>query len=123
LQLIGWYKDFLGFTNPAATTLYDTQMIKDKETLSKLDDNAIENIFKAVRKDTGQLVAKLATMRIKSLCFWIKHQDRTSRMVGTTASHDPALGTKTYATISRGLAYDDPCRVKEWHCDTGCVLY
>jgi hypothetical protein len=85
-QLIGWYEEVLGFTNLAATTLCDVQMLKDKKTLSKLDDNAIENICKVVCKDTGQSVAELATTRIKLLCFWIKHQDQTTSVVGRTVS-------------------------------------
>jgi hypothetical protein len=66
-------------------TVHSTQAVKDKETLYELDDNAIENICKAVRKDTGQSVSKLATTRLKLLCVWIKHQDRTSRAGGVTA--------------------------------------
>ncbi len=50
-------------------------MLKDKDTLSELDKATIKNICQAVRKDTGQPVAEVATARLKMLAFWIVHQD------------------------------------------------
>ncbi len=68
----------------AATALYEVQMLKDAKTLSELDDDAIANICKAVSKDTGQSVAKIAATKLKLMCFWIKHQYRTSEEIGGT---------------------------------------
>jgi hypothetical protein len=81
---IAWYKGVFGFMAPAATALYDVQMLKDKKTWSELHKNAIANICKAVSKDTGHSVAELATTKTKLFCFWIKHQDQTLHLVGTT---------------------------------------
>ncbi len=53
----------------AVTALYKVQMLKDAKTLSGLDDDAIANICKAVSKDTGQSVAKIATTKLKLACF------------------------------------------------------
>ncbi len=39
------------------------------------------------------------------------HYDRTAIVEG----YDPALDNKTYATISKGLAYDDPQTVEEYY--------
>jgi hypothetical protein len=44
-------------------------MLKDAKTLSELDDDAIANICKAVSKDTGQSVAKVAVTKLKLACF------------------------------------------------------
>jgi hypothetical protein len=55
-----WYIQEFDFNPNAATTLYNVQMLKDAKTLSELDDDAIVNICKAVSKDTGQSVAKIA---------------------------------------------------------------
>jgi hypothetical protein len=85
MNFVAWYKGVFCFTASAAIALYDVQMLKDKETLSKLDNNSVANICKAVSKDTGQTVAKLAATRLTLLCFWIKHQDQTLRSVGMTA--------------------------------------
>jgi hypothetical protein len=68
-NFILWYKDVFGLTAYAATALYDVQMLKEKETLSKHDDNTVAIICKAVSKDNGQSVAKLAATRLKLLCF------------------------------------------------------
>ena len=78
-----WFIQEFGFNANAATALYDVQMLKDTKTLSELDDDAIANICKAVSKDTGQSVAKIAATKLKLVCFWIRHQYWTSeRSVG-----------------------------------------
>jgi hypothetical protein len=59
-------------------------MFKDAKTLSELEDDAVANICKAVSKDTGQLVAKIAATKLKLACFWIRHQYQTSREIGGT---------------------------------------
>ncbi len=66
------------------TVLYDVQMLKDAKTLSELDNDSIANICKAVSKDTGQSVAKIAATKLKLTCFWIRHQYRTLREIGGT---------------------------------------
>jgi hypothetical protein len=83
-NFIVWYKEEFGFTANATAALYDVQMLKTCSTLSELDDNAIANICKAVGKYTDQSVAKVAATRLKLVCFWIKHQCRTSQEIGTT---------------------------------------
>ncbi len=80
-----WFIQEFGFNASAATTLYDLQMLKDAKTLSKLDDDAVANICKAVSKDTGQSVVKIAATKLKLSCFWIRHQHRTSREIGVTS--------------------------------------
>jgi hypothetical protein len=69
-----WYIQEFGFNPNTATALYDVQMLKDAKTLSELDDDAIANICKAVSKDYGHSVAKIATTKLKLACFWIRHQ-------------------------------------------------
>ncbi len=68
-KFIVWYKDEFGFTANAAATLYDVQMLQTCSTLLELDDDAVANICKAVSKDTGQSVVKVATTRLKLVCF------------------------------------------------------
>ncbi len=80
-----WFIQEIGFNTNAATTLYNVQMLKDAKTLSELDDDAVVNICKAVSKDTGQSVAKIAATKLKLSCFWIRHQHRTSREIGVTS--------------------------------------
>jgi hypothetical protein len=82
-NFIAWYKEEFGFTANASTTLHDVQMLKTASTLSELDNDAIANICKAISKDTGQSVAKVAATKFKLACFWIKHQHWTSREFGT----------------------------------------
>ncbi len=61
------------------------QALKDAQALSELDDDdAVANVCKAVGKDVGQFVAKIAATKLKLACFWIRHQYRTSRVIGGT---------------------------------------
>ncbi len=77
-----WYIQDSGFNPNAATALYDVQMLKDAKTLSELDDDAVANICKVVSKDTSQSVAEIVATKLKLVCFWIRHQYRTSREIG-----------------------------------------
>jgi hypothetical protein len=52
-NFIGRYEDVLGFTNPAATALYDVQMLKNKETLAELNDRTVDNICRSMRRDSN----------------------------------------------------------------------
>jgi hypothetical protein len=84
-NFIAWYKEEFSFTANDAAALYNVQMLKTCLTLSELFNDTIANICKVVSKDTGQSVAKVATTRLKLVCFWIKHQQyRTSQEIGTT---------------------------------------
>ncbi len=68
-NVIAWYIQEFGFNTNTATALHDVQMLKDAKTLSELADDAIANICKAVSKDAGQSVAKIATTKSKLACF------------------------------------------------------
>jgi hypothetical protein len=92
-----WYIQEFGFNTNAATALHDVQMLKDAKTLSELDNDAIANICKAVSKDTGQSVAKIAATKLKLVCFWIRHQIRISREIGGTGR--PLVDIKYSGTI------------------------
>ncbi len=92
-----WYIQEFGFNPNVAIALYNLQMLKDAKTLSELDDDAIANIFKAVSKDTGKSVAKIAMTKWKLACFWIRHQYRTLREIGGTVR--PLVKTLYSGTI------------------------
>jgi hypothetical protein len=77
-----WYIQEFGFNLNAVITLYDVQMLTDAKTLSEIDNDAVANICKAVSKDTGQSVAKIAATKLKLACFWIRHQYQTLREIG-----------------------------------------
>jgi hypothetical protein len=78
-NVITWFTREFGFSRNAATALHDVQALKDAQALSKLDDDdAIANVCKAVGKDVGQSVAKIAATKFKLACFWVRHQCRNS---------------------------------------------
>jgi hypothetical protein len=69
-NVITWFTREFGFSRNAATALHDVQVLKDAQALSKLDDDdAVANVCKAVGKDVGQSVAKIAATKLKLACF------------------------------------------------------
>ncbi len=84
-NIITWFTREFGFSCNAATALHDVQVLKDAQALFELDDNdAVANVCKAVGKDIGQSIAKIAMTKLKLACFWVRHQYRTSREIGGT---------------------------------------
>ncbi len=83
-NFLTWFTKEFGFTCNAGTNLYDVQMIKDAQALSKLDNDGVVNVCKLVGKDIGQSVAKIAATKLKLACFWARHQYRASREIGGT---------------------------------------
>jgi hypothetical protein len=73
-NFLAWFTKEFGFTHNAATNLYDVQMIKDAQALSKLDYDGVANVCKSVGKDIGQSVAKIAATKLKLTCFRVRHQ-------------------------------------------------
>jgi hypothetical protein len=106
-NFVAWYKDEFGFTTNAATALYDVQMLKTCATLSELDEEAVANICKAISNDTGQSVAELAATKLKLLCYWIKHQYRTSQEIGTTSKLLVRVTLKKIKTTNNNEDEDD----------------
>jgi hypothetical protein len=99
-NLITWFTTQFGFTRNAAIALHDVQALKDDQALSKLDDDdAVANVCKAVSKVVGQSVAKIAATKLKLACFWIRHQYRTSRVLGGT--HRPLVRIEYSGEIDR----------------------
>jgi hypothetical protein len=96
-NFIAWYNQEFGFTANTVTTLHDVQMLKDASTLSEFDNDTIANICKAISKETGQSVAKIAGTKLKLACFWIRHQIRTLREIGGTQR--PLVKIKYSGTI------------------------
>ena len=69
-NFIAWYRDVFGFSLSVATALYETQQLRDAKAFGELDDNLINNIFSALRKDKNQDgIAELAVSRLKLLAF------------------------------------------------------
>jgi hypothetical protein len=79
-----WFIQEFGFNLNTATALYDVQILKFAKTLSELDNDTVANICKAVSKDNGQSVAKIAATKLKLACSLIRHQHWNSREIGGT---------------------------------------
>ena len=72
----------MGFSNTVATKLYEEQCLDGWTPLSQLDDDQIDRICSAIRRDSKESIAEVAVTRLKLATFWIKHLLRTNRRVG-----------------------------------------
>jgi hypothetical protein len=69
-NIITWFNNEFCFSHNAVTALHNVQVLKDVQALSKLDDDdAVANVCKAVGKDVGQSIAKIAATKLKLACF------------------------------------------------------
>ncbi len=69
-----------GFTKAVATALYEEQLLRNKNSLAELNDTEADNVMCAIRRPHA--IAELSSARLKLAIFWIKHQDRTKRVIG-----------------------------------------
>jgi hypothetical protein len=63
-----------------ATALYDEQLLCKKNSLAELNDAKVDNVMGAILRHHP--IAELSLARLKLAIFWIKHQDRTQRVIG-----------------------------------------
>ena len=81
----------LGFSEAAAVALVDQQLLNKWETLLELDDDAVDNLCRTVRKpgggEDGHQIPEMAMTRLQLLVFYAKHLDRIQRKYEITGSN------------------------------------
>jgi hypothetical protein len=82
-NIVGWFKSVMGFTYSVAKALYDTQLLRNKDSLAELNDNEVDNVMRAIRRHHA--IAELSSAQLKLVIFWIKHQDCTQSEIGGPA--------------------------------------
>jgi hypothetical protein len=69
------------FSDGAANSLYDDQMITTFNTLRELDDDTIKKTCRAIKKPGGATmgyqISELSVTRFKLFAFWARHMWRT----------------------------------------------
>jgi hypothetical protein len=76
----------LGFPNKATAVLYNQQLIKDKGTLHNV--TVCCTIRRPGGNKPGHPIAKISVNRLKLLCFWVRHQARTTHNIDRITSTD-----------------------------------
>jgi hypothetical protein len=75
----------LVFSNRAADSLYDNQMITNFDTLRELDDDTIKETCRAIKKPGGAAmgyqISELSATCFKLFAFWARHMWRTCRSI------------------------------------------
>ncbi len=82
---VDMFKQVLLFSQGAAESLYDDQMITTLDVLQDLTDDIIKELCRAIRKPggdgPGHQIFELSMIRLKLFAFWARHMWRTSRGV------------------------------------------
>jgi hypothetical protein len=97
------------FTQGAAESLYDDQMITTFETFQELDDDTIKETCKAIKKPggvaLGYQISKISVTRFKLFAFWARHMWRTCRSIDdwTDISWDDVSILKNQKTLKDNL--------------------
>ena len=81
-NFIKWFKDTFGFSTEVATALYDDQLLRDAMTNAEFGDSEMDSVCRTLCRDSSLPIAELAVTRLKLMTFWVRHQHRTSRVIG-----------------------------------------
>jgi len=84
-SMTSMFKRVLMFSQGAADSLYNDQMIMTSETLRELDDDTIRETCKAIKKPgegtLGYQISEISVTRFKLFAFWVRHMWRTCRSI------------------------------------------
>ncbi len=79
------FRCVLVFSNGAANSLYNDQMITSFDILREHDDDTIKETCRAIKKPGGAAmgyqISELSVTRFKLFAFWARHMWRTCRSI------------------------------------------
>ncbi len=79
------FRRVLLFSDGAAASLYDDQMIANFDVLRELDDDTIKETCRAIKKPGGAAlgyqISELSVTCFKLFAFWARHMWRTCRSI------------------------------------------
>ena len=107
-QTIDMFKSVLLFSDGAAESLHDDQMITTFDVLRELDDDTIKETCRAIKKPGGAAIgyqiSELSVTRFKLFAFWARHIWRTCRPTNwTDTTWDEVSILKNQKTLEDSL--------------------
>ena len=107
-RTIDMFKSVLLFSDGAAQSLHDNQMITTFDVLRELDDDTIKETCRAIKKPggaaTGYQISELSVTRFKLFAFWARHIWRTCRPTDwTETTWDEVSILKNQKTLEDSL--------------------
>ena len=102
---IAMFRRVLIFSDGAATSLHNDQMITTFDVLRELDDDTIKEICRAIKKPGGAAIgyqiSELSVTRFKLFAFWARHMWRTCRPINdwTDVTWDEVSFLKNQKTL------------------------
>ena len=103
------FRRVLMFSDGAAISLYDDQMITTFDVLRELDDDTIKETCRAIKKPggaaTGYQISELSVTRFKLFALWARHIWRTCRSIDdwTNITWDEVSILKNQKTLEDSL--------------------
>jgi hypothetical protein len=106
-NFITWYRGVFGFSDHAATALYDDQLFQDSSTIAEFGDSEIDSVCRTLRRESSLPIAEWAVTRLKLLTFWIRHQTRTRCKIGGTSNPLMRIDHKTLNLLKEQKNLED----------------
>jgi hypothetical protein len=86
-HFIAFFKKVLRVSDFVATALYDQQLLTDAATIAEFGNSEVDSVCQTLRRDSKLPIAELSIARLKLLTFWVRHQQRTGRVIGGSERH------------------------------------
>jgi hypothetical protein len=106
-NFIKWFRDVFGFSDQVATALYDDQLFKDATTIAEFGNSEVDSVCRTLRRDSNLKVAELSVTRLKLMTFWVRHQYRTSRVIGGVQNPLVRIDLKTLTLLKEQKRLED----------------
>ncbi len=68
-NFIKWFREVFGFSDQAATALYDDQLFRDALTIVEFGDSEVDSVCSTLRRDSNLKIAELSATRLKLMTF------------------------------------------------------
>jgi hypothetical protein len=98
-NFIKWFREVFGFSDQVATALYDDQLFKDAMTIAEFGDSEVDSVCRTLRRDSNLKLAELSVTRLKLMTFWVRHQYRTSHVIGGVGNPLVRIDLKTITLL------------------------
>jgi hypothetical protein len=106
-NFIKWFKEVFNFSDQVATALHDDQLFKDATTIAEFGDSEVDSVCRTLRRDSNLPIAELSVTRLKLMTFWVRHQHRTSRVIGGVQNPLVRIDLKTLTLLKEQKRLED----------------
>ena len=76
-------------------------------TIAEFGDSEVDSVCRTLRRDSNLKLAELSVTRLKLMTFWVRHQYRTSRVIGGVQNPLVRIDLKTITLLKEQKRLED----------------